>query len=76
MQIENEASYSILDGELERNDLTDNEKAQLKRIEELKNKREKMAANPKWKNKNENREETLQKLTNDIEELEQTLYDT
>ena len=35
-----------------------------------------MAANPKWKNKTENREETLQKLTNDIEELEQSLYDT
>ena len=74
--VENEASYSILDGELERNDLTDNEKAQLRRIEELKNKREKMASNPKWKNKNENREETLQKLTNDIEDLEQSLYDT
>lgn len=68
-------NYSILDNELKQDDLTDSEKGQLKRITELRNKRDKMEANKKWKNKNENREETLQKLSNEIEELEQTLYD-
>lgn len=65
----------MIDNEIKQNDLTDSEKSQYKKITELRNKRDKMAANQKWKNKNENREETLQKLTNEIEELEQTLYD-
>ena len=73
--MEDEVNYSILDNELKQDDLTDSEKGQLKRITELRNKRDKMEANKKWKNKNENREETLQKLSNEIEELEQTLYD-
>lgn len=65
----------MIDNEIKQDDLTDSEKSQYKKITELRNKRDKMASNQKWKNKNENREETLQKLTNEIEELEQTLYD-
>ena len=64
-----------MDNEVNKNDLTESEKGQLKRITELRSKRDRMEANKNWKNKNENREETLQKLSNEIEELEQTLYD-
>lgn len=75
LQIEEEINFSVIDNEVSKDDLTESEKSQYRKITELRNKRDKMAANQKWKNKKENREETLQKLTNEIEELEQTLYD-
>lgn len=56
-------------------DLTEEEKRQYEKITQLREKREKMASNKKWRNEKENREETLQKLENQIESLEQTLYD-
>lgn len=66
---------SILGSHFNTQDLTEEEKQQYSKIVQLREKREKMQSNKKWRNEKENREETLDKLTSQIESLEQTLYD-
>lgn len=66
---------SILGSHFNTQDLTEEEKRQYNKIVQLREKREKMQSNKKWRNEKENREETLDKLTSQIESLEQTLYD-
>ena len=66
---------SILGSHCNRQDLTEEKKRQYSKIVQLREKREKMQSNKKWRNETENREETLDKLTSQIESLEQTLYD-
>ena len=66
---------SILGSQFNTQDLTEEEKRQYSKIVQLREKREKMQSNKKWRNEKENREETLDKLTSQIESLEQTLYD-
>lgn len=66
---------SILGSHFNTHDLTEEEKRQYSKIVQLREKREKMQSNKKWRNEKENREETLDKLTSQIESLEQTLYD-
>ena len=66
---------SILGSHFNTQDLTEEEKRQYSKIVQLREKREKMQSNKKGRNEKENREETLDKLTSQIESLEQTLYD-
>ena len=66
---------SILGSHFNTQDLTEEEKRQYGKIVQLREKREKMQSNKKWRNEKENREETLDKLTSQIESLEQTRYD-
>ena len=66
---------SILGSHFNTQDLTEEEKRQYSKIVQLREKREKMQSNKKWRNEKENREETLDTLTSQIESLEQTLYD-
>lgn len=66
---------SILGSHFNTQDLTEDEKRQYNKIVQLREKREKMQSNKKWRNEKEDREKTLDKLTNQIDSLEQTLYD-
>ena len=50
---------SILGSHFNTQDLTEEEKRQYSKIVQLREKREKMQSNKKWRNEKENREETL-----------------
>ena len=66
---------TILGSSFDTSDLTDSERKQYEKIQELRTKKARMSANKKWKNEKENREETLTKLENQIDSMEQSLYD-
>ena len=66
---------TILGSSFDTSDLTDSERKQYEKIQELRTKKSRMSANKKWKNEKENREETLTKLENQIDSMEQSLYD-
>ena len=66
---------TILGSSFDTSDLTEAEKKQYEKILELRAKKARMSANKKWKNEKENREDTLTKLENQIDSMEQSLYD-
>ena len=66
---------TILGSSFDTSDLTETEKKQYEKILELRAKKARMSANKKWKNEKENREDTLTKLENQIDSMEQSLYD-
>ena len=66
---------TLLGSNFDTSDLTEAEQCQFQKIKELRAKRNKMQATKRWKNEKENREETLSKLENQIDSLEQSLYD-
>ena len=66
---------TILGSSFDTSDLTETEKKQYEKILELRAKKARMTANKKWKNDKENREDTLTKLENQIDSMEQSLYD-
>ena len=66
---------TILGSSFDTSDLTETEKKQYEKILELRAKKARMSANKKWKNEQENREDTLTKLENQIDSMEQSLYD-
>ena len=66
---------TLLGSNFDTSDLTEVEQRQFQKIKELRAKRSKMQATKRWKNEKENREETLSKLENQIDSLEQSLYD-
>ena len=66
---------TILGSSFDTSDLTETEKKQYEKILELRAKKARMSANKKWKNEKENREDTLTKLEDQIDSMEQSLYD-
>ena len=66
---------TILGSSFDTSDLTETEKKQYEKILELRAKKARMSANKKWKNEKENREDTLTKLENQIDSMEQSLYE-
>ena len=66
---------TLLGSNFDTSDLTEVEQRQFQKIKELRAKRNKMQSTKRWKNEKENREETLSKLENQIDSLEQSLYD-
>lgn len=66
---------TILGSSFDTSDLTETEKKQYEKILELRAKKARMTANKKWKNDKENCEDTLTKLENQIDSMEQSLYD-
>lgn len=74
-QVEDESSMTLLGNGFDTSDLTEQERQQFQKIKDLRAKRDKMQANKRWKNEKEDREATLEKLENQIDSLEQSLYD-